>query len=64
VLDERSSDAAPDCARGGRQALSAFRRINEMWQILESIENSGFATSVRETPSALGYFGRLIPEAL
>ena len=26
-----------------------------MWQILESIENSGFATWVRETPSALGY---------
>ena len=26
-----------------------------MWQVLESIENSGFATWVRETPSVLGY---------
>ena len=26
-----------------------------MWEILESIENSGFATYVRETPNVLGY---------
>ena len=26
-----------------------------MWEILEIIENSGFATFVRETPSVLGY---------
>ena len=26
-----------------------------MWEILEAIENSGFATFVRETPSVLGY---------
>ena len=26
-----------------------------MWEVLESIENSGFATWVRETPSAFGY---------
>jgi hypothetical protein len=26
-----------------------------MWEVLEAIENSGFATFVRETPSALGY---------
>lgn len=26
-----------------------------MWDLLESIENSGFATWVRETPSVLGY---------
>ena len=26
-----------------------------MWEFLESIENSGFATFVRETPSVLGY---------
>ena len=26
-----------------------------MWQFLESVENSGFATFVRETPSVLGY---------
>ena len=26
-----------------------------MWEVLESIENSGFSTWVRETPSVLGY---------
>jgi hypothetical protein len=26
-----------------------------MWELVESIENSGFATFVRETPSVLGY---------
>lgn len=26
-----------------------------MWQFLETVENSGFATYVRETPSVLGY---------
>jgi hypothetical protein len=26
-----------------------------MWDLLESIENSGFATYIRETPSVLGY---------
>jgi hypothetical protein len=26
-----------------------------MWELLETIENSGFATFVRETPSVLGY---------
>ena len=26
-----------------------------MWQILESLENSGFATWIRETPTWTGY---------
>jgi hypothetical protein len=37
--------------------MASYRvtRIKQMWEVLESIENSGFATWVRETPSVLGY---------
>jgi len=29
--------------------------MNSMWDFLETIENSGFATYIRETPTVLGY---------